>query len=157
MLSDSYYARLSRDEDADLFWNRSSGRACLNQFLRFCVVGAVGFVIDAGILQFLVSGIGTNPYLARTLSLLVAASATWLMNRRYTFEVEHAATHSEWVCYITLMVLGASVNYGAFAISIAVWELARAQPWLGVAVGSIAGLGINFLSSRLLLFRNASI
>lgn len=126
----------------------------MKQFLRFCVVGAVGFVIDAGILQLLVSGIGVNLYLARIISFLVAASATWLMNRRYTFEVEHPATHSEWVRYITIMVLGALVNYGAFAISIAVWGMARAQPWLGVAVGSIAGLGINFMSSRLLLFRN---
>lgn len=129
----------------------------MNQFLRFCMVGAVGFVIDAGILQFLVSVFGMNPYLARVISFLVAASVTWLMNRRYTFDVEHAATHSEWVRYITIMVLGALVNYAAFAISIAVWELARAQPWLGVAVGSIAGLGINFMSSRMLLFRNVDI
>jgi len=111
-------------------------------------------MIDAGILQIFVSGAGTNPYLARIISFLVAASATWFMNRRYTFEVEHRPTHAEWSRYIALMVLGALVNYGLFAISITVWELARAQPWLGVAVGSIAGLGINFLTSRLLVFRN---
>jgi len=35
----------------------------LNQFLRFCVVGTVGFVIDAGILQLLVSGVGAIPTL----------------------------------------------------------------------------------------------
>ena len=126
----------------------------MNQFLRFCVVGSVGFMIDAGILQLLVSGVGSNPYLARLISFLLAASATWSMNRRYTFKVEHRPTHAEWSRYIALMVLGALVNYGLFAISITVWELARAQPWLGVAVGSIAGLGINFLTSRLLVFRN---
>ena len=127
----------------------------MNQFLRFCVAGTVGFVIDAGILQLLVSGAGANPYLARIVSFLVAASATWLMNRRYTFEVEHRATRAEWARYVAFMVLGALVNYGAFAISITVWELARAQPWLGVAVGSVAGLGINFLTSRRLVFRSA--
>lgn len=126
----------------------------MNQFLRFCVVGAVGFVIDAGILQFLVSGVGANPYLARIFSFLVAASATWQMNRRYTFAVEHRATHAEWTRYLAFMMLGALVNYGAFAISIAAWELAHAQPWLGVAVGSVAGLGINFLTSRRLVFRS---
>lgn len=126
----------------------------MSQFLRFCVVGAVGFVIDAGILQLLVSVVGENPYFARIISFLVAASATWLMNRSYTFEVEHRPTHAEWARYIAFMALGALVNYGAFAISITVWGLARAQPWLGVAVGSIAGLGINFLTSRRLVFRN---
>jgi putative flippase GtrA len=75
----------------------------LNQFLRFCAVGTVGFVIDAGILQLLVLGIGMSPYLVRIISFLVAASATWLMNRHYTFKVEHRATHSEWARYIALI------------------------------------------------------
>ena len=126
----------------------------MTPFLRFCAVGAVGFVIDAGILQLLVWGIGANPYVTRIISFLAAASATWWMNRHYTFQVEHRATHAEWARYVMFMVLGALLNYGAFAISITAWDLARAQPWLGVAVGSIAGLGVNFLTSRLLVFRN---
>jgi putative flippase GtrA len=112
----------------------------LNQFLRFCAVGTVGFVIDAVILQLLVLGIGMSPYLVRIISFLVAASATWLMNRHYTFKVEHRATHSEWARYIALTPLQCG-NW-------------RAQPWLGVAVGSVAGLAINFLTSQLLAFRN---
>lgn len=127
----------------------------MNQFLRFCAVGSVGFVIDAGILQLLVSGTAMNPYVARIFSFLGAASATWLMNRHYTFNVEHRATRSEWARYIALMLLGAAVNYGAFAIAISTWELARAQPWLGVAVGAIAGLAINFLTSQRVAFRPA--
>ena len=126
----------------------------MNQFLRFCVVGSIGFVIDAGILQLLVLGSGMNPYIARIFSFLVAASSTWFMNRHYTFNVEHHATRSEWARYIALMLLGATVNYGAFAICITVWEFARAQPWLGVAIGSVAGLTINFLTSQLLVFRS---
>lgn len=125
----------------------------MKQFLRFCVVGVAGFVVDAGILQLMVTGAGANPYLARIISFLAAASATWIMNRRYTFEVEHSPTHTEWARYIAFMMCGALVNYGAFAVSITIWALAHAQPWLGVAVGSIAGLLINFLTSRLLVFR----
>jgi putative flippase GtrA len=122
----------------------------LIQFLRFCGVGTVGFVIDAGILQVLVVEVNANPYIARILSFLIAASGTWLMNRRYTFEVWHKPTHAEWMGYVALMILGALVNYGTFALCITFWMLAHTQPWLGVAVGSIAGLGINFSMSRLL-------
>lgn len=43
-----------------------------------------------------------------------------MMNRRYTVEVEQRPTQAEWVRYIAFMVLGALVNYGAFAISITV-------------------------------------
>jgi putative flippase GtrA len=126
----------------------------LNQFLRFCMVGVVGFVIDAGILQALVVGAHANPYAARIASFLAAASGTWLMNRHYVFAVRRKPTHAEWLRYVGLMVLGALVNYGAYALCIAFWVFARAQPWLGVAVGSVAGLGVNFTTARL-LFRQS--
>lgn len=109
----------------------------MNQFLRFCAVGA-----------------HANPYAARIVSFLAAASGTWLMNRHYVFAVLHKPTHAEWLRYVGLMVLGALVNYGAYALCIAFLVFARAQPWLGVTVGSIAGLGVNFTTSRL-LFRQA--
>lgn len=127
----------------------------MNQFLRFCVVGTIGFVIDAGILQALVVGAHADPYAARIASFLTAASATWLMNRRYAFAVRYKPTHAEWIRYVGLMVLGAVMNYGAYALCIAFWVVARAQPWLGVAVGSVAGLGVNFTTARL-LFRQSN-
>ena len=127
----------------------------MNQFLRFCVAGTIGFVIDAGILQMLVMGAHVNPYAARVVSFLAAASATWLINRRYTFAVSHKPTPSEWRRYVSLMLLGAVVNYGVFSMCIAFWPLATSQPWLGVAVGSIAGMGLNFATSRF-MYRKAA-
>lgn len=72
------------------------------------------------------------------------------MNRRYTFKVGYKPTHSEWLRYVGLMFLGALINYSAFALCIMFWGFANAQPWVGVAVGSIAGLGVNFVTSRML-------
>lgn len=46
------------------------------QFLRFALVGAVGFFVDAGVLQIAVRQIGSDPYVGRVLSFLAAASAT---------------------------------------------------------------------------------
>jgi putative flippase GtrA len=124
----------------------------LGQFLRFCVVGTIGFVIDAGVLQALVSGAGVNPYAARVGSFLVAVTATWWLNRHYTFAVTRRPTHAEWVRYVSFMVVGATANYAAFAIAITVWDLARANLWIGVAIGSLTGMGINFTTSRTLIF-----
>jgi putative flippase GtrA len=118
--------------------------------MRFCAAGTLGFVIDAGILQLLVVGAHINPYAARVVSFLSAASATWLINRRYTFAVNHKPTQAEWRRYVSLMLLGALVNFGVFSLCIAFWDLARTQPWLGVALGSIAGMGLNFSTSRLM-------
>lgn len=125
----------------------------MKSFLRFCIVGTIGFVIDAGILQLLVIGMHANPYAARVVSFFAAASTTWFLNRHFTFQVKHRATRKEWLHYVGLMVCGACVNYGAYAVCIAFWLEAKMHPWYGVAVGSIAALGVNFTSSRLLFRR----
>jgi putative flippase GtrA len=125
----------------------------VNRFLRFCVVGGAAFFVDAGVLMALVAGAGLDPYAARVLSFLAAASFTWWLNRRYTFQVKHRPTGSEWASYVGLMVIGATVNYGTYAAAITWWPLAREHLWLGVALGSVAGLGINFVTSSRLVFR----
>ena len=128
----------------------------MSQFAKFCIAGGIAYLVDAGVLMALSDGLGMNPYLGRVFSFLAAATTTWWLNRRFTFQVTTRATRAEWVRYVSLMVLGAAVNYGAYAASIAWWELARANLWLGVAIGSIAGLGVNFTSSRALFARGAS-
>ncbi len=128
----------------------------MNRFLRFSAVGTIGFMIDAGILQTLVITTQVGPYVARIASFLAAASGTWFLNRRYTFAVVHKPTHTEWLSYVAFMVLGALVNYGAFALCISYWPLAHTQLWLGVAVGSVAGLGVNFTTSRLVFLSDNS-
>lgn len=123
----------------------------MSELLRFCVVGAIGFVVDAGVLMLLVAGAGMNPYAARVFSFLAAATSTWWLNRRYTFAVARPGSRREWIRYMALMTLGAAVNYGAFALTLMASAVARQHPWIGVAAGAIAGLGLNFLTSRSLL------
>lgn len=126
----------------------------MKRFLRFCLVGGAAYFVDAGVLLALVSGAGFDPYAARVASFLAAATFTWVFNRRFTFEVKHEPTRGEWLGYVALMVLGAIVNYGTYAAAITWWPLAREHLWLGVALGSIAGLGVNFLSSSRLFARS---
>jgi putative flippase GtrA len=124
------------------------------QFLLFCVAGTLGFVVDAGVVQALVSLGGFDPYLGRLLSFLCAASATWLFNRRYTFSAAAAAPAGrQWLRYTLAMLGGFAVNYAVYAGLVHGLPLVRAWPALGVAAGSVAGLGVNFLSSRYWVFR----
>ncbi len=116
-------------------------------------MGTLGFVIDAGGLQILVSKAGLNLYLGRIISFIAAASATWFLNRRYTFNVKQPAGYNEWSRYLALMILGALVNYAVFVIVIVTFSEVQQYPWLGVAAGSIAGLSINFISSQRWAFR----
>jgi len=126
----------------------------VKQFALFCVAGAIGFVVDAGLVQLLVAGFGFDPYASRVLSFLCAMTATWLFNRRYTFARQggESLLH-EWARYGVAMLGGFAVNYAVYALM--VWQLPLVREWpvLGVAAGSIVGLAVNYTSSRLWVFR----
>lgn len=121
-------------------------------FFRFCVVGAGGFVVDAGLLLILVSGMGFGPLAGRVVSILIAMTFTWWFNRRWTFRSADRRQFVEWGRYAMANGAGALVNYAVFTaivVSVPVVPLIVA-----VCLGTGAGLAVNYLGSRYLVFRN---
>lgn len=124
------------------------------QFLLFCIGGVIGFVVDAGVLRFLIAAFGMNAYLARVFSFLCAATATWLFNRHQTFRgVRRYGLLGEWARYLFAMTGGFVVNYGTYALLYYFFDVVRVYPELGVAAGSVAGLVVNYASSRWWIYR----
>jgi putative flippase GtrA len=123
------------------------------QLLRFAAVGTLGFVVDAGVLYALLHGAGAGPWLGRAGSFLAAASATWALNRRFTFaDAPPAAKRRQWPLYVAFMTLGGAVNYGVYALAVTLGPAHPLTPLAGVAAGSLAGLAVNFTTSRLFVF-----
>lgn len=123
-------------------------------FALFCIAGMIGFVVDAGIVQMLVSGPGWNPYLSRLLSFIAAATATWIFNRHYTFNTERRySLRGEWARYLLAMAAGFSLNFSVYSFFVYHYAMVQRIPALGVAAGSVAGLVINFAASRYWVFR----
>ena len=128
--------------------------ALRRQILLFAISGVLGFVVDAGIVQFLVRELGANPYGARVISFLAAATTTWGFNRRYTFAGHGGGSRRrELARYLVAMALGFALNYGAYVACVLLWPLVRQWPAIGVAAGSVAGAAVNFLSSKYWIFR----
>ncbi len=120
----------------------------------FFVSGTIGFVIDAGIVQSLVWLYDANPYGARLLSFLAAASATWVFNRRYTFagKGRYGSRRGELVRYLAAMAGGFVINYGTYAACVWLSPLVQDWPAIGVAAGSVTGASCNFLTSKYWIF-----
>jgi len=129
-------------------------RALLLQFLRFGVVGTLGFLVDYAVLSAAVA-LGSGPYAGRVLSYLVAASVVYALNRAWTFRDRGrgAAVGRQWGLYLALNLSGFAVNYGTYAAITAWTELGAQHLVLGVAAGSIAGMFVNFALNRQLVFR----
>jgi putative flippase GtrA len=54
------------------------------------------------------------------------------------------------------MIGGGLVNYAVFALLVYQLSAVNEQPAWGVAAGSLAGMGFNFLSSRKMVFRQSA-
>jgi putative flippase GtrA len=121
------------------------------QFLRFGLVGIAGLFVDTGVLWLARLG-GMGNYDGRVVSFIAAATATYLLNRAFTFR--HAGGGlRQWLVYLALMVVGFTFNYGAYVLCLALVPALRDFPYPAVAVGAVAGMGVNFLSARYLVFR----
>jgi putative flippase GtrA len=128
--------------------------ALRKEILMFAISGLVGFVVDASIVQFLVREWSINPYEARLVSFLCAATTTWAFNRKFTFAGRSSGSRRrELIRYIIAMAGGFALNYGAYAACVASFPIVREWPAIGVAAGSIGGAMVNFLSSKYWIFR----
>lgn len=129
-------------------------RAALAQeFLRFGLVGGIGFVVDTAVLYGAI-WLGAGLYLGRAISYVVAATTTWALNRAWTFR--HRASdrpaHAQWALFVVVNLGGFVLNYGTYALLVTFVPLVAAHPVLGVAAGSLAGMFANFFLSRRLVF-----
>jgi putative flippase GtrA len=127
------------------------------QFFLFTIGGVIGFVVDAGLAQALVSWGGWNAYYARLVSIPVAATATWIWNRRQTFKNSESGRSllSEWMHWMALMGLGALVNYGTYAALLMAFPMLHRWPAIATAGGSLVAALFNFSTARLMLFKGA--
>lgn len=121
-------------------------------FARFCGVGALGFLIDAGLLLWFTQSLGLNPYLARVFSILLALTMTWAMHRNWTFRSGNRGRMSEWSRFAAVNGAGGALNYAVY--SAILLALPGTAPLVALAAGSAIALIANFLGARMWAFRN---
>lgn len=128
----------------------------LLQFLRFGVVGTVGFVVDTAVL-YAGLALGLGLYGGRAVSYLAAATTTWALNRAWTFRGQgQAPVMRQWALFVVVNLVGFAFNYGTYAALVASVAFIAQYPVIGVAAGSLAGMLGNFLLSRRFVFGGAA-
>lgn len=121
------------------------------QFLRFALVGITGLAADIVVL-YAALALGLGFYAGRACSFLAAVSVTWQLNRRYTFASSFdAPTTLDWWPYLATTLAGGAVNYLAYSAALAFLREMPFLPAIAVAIGSMAGLAINFAGAKFLV------
>lgn len=123
----------------------------LDHILRFAAVGIVGFIINASIVAYFSTKLG--PIMSQALAFPAAVTATWLLNRQYTFGASKHSWHMEWARYVSANALGWSTNNGVYFFLIFRFYETNHNPVLAVAAGSLAGMTFNFIISKWIVFK----
>jgi putative flippase GtrA len=129
------------------------GLSVLRRLPGFVIVGAIGFLVDAGILTALVTGFGAGHYVARAISFTVAVTATWYMNRRWVFDRVTAHKSSrEYTSYLVVQVIGAVINLSIYVAVIELVPKLAETPVIPLALGAAVALLFNFGASSRFVF-----
>ncbi|MDZ5647252.1 GtrA family protein [Nitrospirillum sp. BR 11828] len=133
------------------------------EVMSFALIGVAGLLVDMGALWVAMNPLGLDKHSAGFFSYFVAATFTWWMNRRFTFTgaSRRRALH-QWAKFLAANAVGGVVNLSvynlivwldapAFAVALLPW-LPALWPYGAKGAGSLAGMGFNFVLSKMLVF-----
>jgi putative flippase GtrA len=127
-------------------------RTGARQLGSFAIAGALGFLVDVGVL-YAALALGAGWASGRLLSFLAAAGFTWRFNRRYTFTATDSPWR-EWWRYLASMAAGMLINFLVYSVVLRLIPPAWWAPAFAVGCGSAAGLAANFASAKLFVFES---
>jgi len=125
------------------------------EIVRFAIAGALGFVVDAAVL-YAALALGIGYFAGRACSFLLAVWTTWQLNRRFTFVAgRRESAWTQWWRYLLAMSVGGLANLAFYTLTVLLLPKAPWLPLLAVAVGTGAGMVLNFASAKWWVFRRS--
>jgi putative flippase GtrA len=85
-------------------------KVLLIKFIRFCLVGFSGMVIDFGITWLLKEKVRINKYIANSTGFTLAATSNYFLNRIWTFHSENKQIFTEYSLFIMISLAGLAIN-----------------------------------------------
>jgi len=120
----------------------------------FGVVGTIGFLVDAGVLLAAVPLLGL--YAGRLVSFAIAVLVTWALNRTFTFHDRRTdSLPVELALYISSQSFGALTNMAVYTAAVLLSDWMKAYPVAALALGSIAGMAVNYSAAHFFVFRGS--
>ena len=126
--------------------------AFLLKFLQFGCIGGVVFLFDASCFWLLIKLTGW-PSLARVISVALAVTLSWALNRALTFRHQvGSASWRELFKFALSQLPGACINALASMVAFTSLPFTYNNAWLSAGVGALAGLVANFIMANFFVF-----
>ncbi len=113
----------------------------LLQFVKFCVVGAGGMVVDFGITWLLKEKMHLNKYIANSTGFSIAVVNNFLWNKYWTFHDSSEEVGVQFVIFLGIAVTGLLINNVVIYMLINRW---RMNFYLAKLCATLIVVGWNF-------------
>jgi len=80
------------------------------KFIKYCVVGFSGMLVDFGITWLLKEKLRFNKYVANTIGFISAATSNYVLNRIWTFESQSNKIMTEYTSFFIIALVGLGLN-----------------------------------------------
>lgn len=88
----------------------------VSKFLKFCIVGTSGMVIDFGATWVLKERVKINKYIANSTGFILAASSNYFINRIWTFQSINPHIAAQYLYFVIISLVGLGINNGIIFI-----------------------------------------
>lgn len=82
----------------------------IQQFIKFCVVGGSGMVVDFSITYALKEWLKLNKYIANSVGFICAATSNYVLNRIWTFQSNDPQIARQYLIFIGIASIGLIIN-----------------------------------------------
>jgi len=129
----------------------------VRQIPAFIVVGAIAFLVDAGLTVLIAVGLGISPYFARPPAVVIATLVGFFLNRAFTFAARGGDWRGDLARYVLVAASGQAVNYAVYAAALAGAQAVGAATSalliaFCVACGAGAAMALTFAGFRFFAF-----
>ncbi|WP_072679786.1 GtrA family protein [Arcobacter sp. LA11] len=129
----------------------------MKQFIKFGVVGTIGFIVDATILVYLINSLSFEIPFARIISFIIAVFVTWTLNRNFTFtKNRNFEKRKEYIYYLSIQTIGALLNYIIFILLVYFDEFFKNNIIISLAIASVLAMFFNFFMIKRKIYNNSN-
>lgn len=93
------------------------------KFVKFCVVGFTGMVVDFGVTWLCKEKFGWNKYLSNSLGFVLAATNNYIWNRLWTFRSTNVQIPVEYGKFLFIAAIGLAINNFVIYLLHGKWKL----------------------------------
>lgn len=124
-------------------------QATLFKFLKFCVVGVTGTIIDFGLTWICKEKLKIHKFVANAIGFVVAATSNYILNRVWTWGSTNEQVGVEYVKFFGVSLIGLGLNT---LILYLLHEKMKLNFWFSKVVATGVVMVWNFLANHYFTF-----